>query len=208
MRATWIVAAGGGALLFFLGTLCGRSATAKDGDAVRLPEVVAAFVHDTAAGGTFVLEATADGTVVNHEASVPLSAVPKALVEAADRHVLGGKAIAAEKEWIDGVTYWEVIKEVGGLPREILMKEDGSLAGLETVLRTDGAPKAVLEAAERAVGGDPVVVEKVTGPEAMGGTEYHVKRRVDGEVVRVSVSEDGKVGRIYRKISAEMRIPR
>jgi len=167
------------------------------------------LLRETAMGGECVIEMDGDGGIVALEAGVPLSAVPQVCRDAADKHVPGGKATGAEKEWAGGKHYWEVIKEVDGVRYEILMNPDGSLAGKESALKADAAPAAVVESAKKAVGGGELVVcEEVSGPEAAYGEDYHVKLRVEGEVLRVSVKKDGTVVRTLRKMKAEVRVPK
>jgi len=101
------------------------------------------------------------------------------------------------------------LERIDGTRYEILMNADGSLAGKETALRADAAPAAIVEAAKKAVGGGELVVcEEVSGPEAAYGESHHVKLRVQGEVLRVSVKSDGTVVRTMRKMKAEVRVPK
>jgi hypothetical protein len=167
------------------------------------------LLRETETGNECVIEMDGDGGVIAVEAGVPLTAVPQVCRDAADKNVPGGKATGAEKEWAGGKIYWEVIKDVDGVRYEILMNPDGSLAGKETALAAGAAPAAVVEAAKKAAGGGELVVcEEVTGPEAAYGENYHVKLRVQGEVVRVSVKKDGTVVRTMRKMKAEIRVPK
>jgi len=86
---------------------------------------------------------------------------------------------------------------------------DGTVVGSEMVVKPESAAKGVLEASEKAApGSELVAVERVTGPEALGGAEWHVKRRLNGEVLRISVLDDGSIGRVYRKIVGETKVPR
>jgi hypothetical protein len=171
-----------------------------------MPKDVVRLLGETTPGGECMIELDASGAIVAAKASVPLSAVPAPCVEAADRHVPGGKAVGAERASSAGRRYWVVAKEVDGLRHEIIMNEDGSLAGLESALKPGECPQAVVDAAQAAVGGgDLVATEKVSGPEAVVGEDFHVKIRVQGEVLRVSVKADGKVLRVLRKMKAEVR---
>ena len=52
------------------------------------------------------------------------------------------------------------------------------------------------------------MAERVSGPEAAYGEDFHVKVRVAGEVLRVSVRADGTVLRVLRKMRAEIRLPK
>jgi hypothetical protein len=205
MRPIWLVAV---AVLIPLGVVAVDRASAQAARSGTSKESVD-LLRDTEMGGDCVIEMDGDGGIVALEASVPLSALPQVCRDAADKHVSGGKATGAEKEWAGGKMYWEVIKDVDGVRYEILMNPDGSLAGKETALAASAAPAAVVEAAKKAVGGGELVVcEEVTGPEAAYGEDYHVKLRMQGEVLRVSVKKDGTVVRTMRKMKAEIRIPK
>jgi len=182
---------------------------AGTGAPTGLPQDVVRLLGETSPGGECMIELDAAGSVVAVKASVPLAAVPAACVEAADRHVPGGQAVGAEKALSGGRPYWVVAKVVDGLRHEIIMNGDGSLAGLESALKSGECPKAVVDAALAAAGGGEVVAtERVSGPEAVAGEEFHVKVRAQGEVLRVSVTSDARVVRVVRKTRAEVRTER
>lgn len=188
--------------------LFGLPASAKDGE-VRLPELIVSFANDTKPGGALEMELDADGRLWGLEAEIPLDQVPPACLAQAEKVVPGGTSVGAEKEWADGSTYYEVVREKDGVRFEILMKADGTVVGGEEALKPGAAPEAVLKAADAAVpGGTLVVAEKVSGVEARGSDEFHIKKMVDGEVQRISVTPDGKVVRVLRKMKAEVRVPR
>jgi hypothetical protein len=182
---------------------------AKD-EGPPLPAPVLELLKATKTGGEFALEVDASGRIVALEAEIPVSALPKAAIDAAAAAFPGSKAVGAEREWIAGAAYWEVVLDLGGKRVEFLVREDGTEGGREEVIAAADVPKAIRDAADRAVpGGTLEVVEKVSGAEAGGrGTEYHVKKRVDGELQRISVAPDGTVPLVLRKIRAEMKIPR
>ncbi len=188
--------------------VAGLPASAKD--AGKLPPDVVSLMNGTRVGGEFAVEVDASGNVTWIEAGIAVDDVPKVCRDAADKEVPEGKAVDGEKEWIDGTVYWEVVKEVDGRRHEVLMKEDGTVVGHEEELAEADWPKDVVAAADKAVpDGKIVIIEKVQGLEAGGPPEYHVKKEIDGEQQRISVSMEGaKVGRILRKINAEFRVPR
>jgi len=169
---------------------------------------IASLAQDTKMGGELAFEIDENGKIIGMDAEVDPSMVPQVCREAADRHYPGGRVTGAEKEWNGGKIYWEVVKDINGQRVEILMNKDGSLAGHEMALRTNEVPADVVAAARAAVpNGRLVVVERVTGPEAKKGEEYHVKMDVSGEQLRVGVG-GGKVIRVVRKIKADFRVPR
>lgn len=203
-KAMWIgglaVAAGAAALAVPAG--------ARPCCTVCVPSVITSMAAETKPGGEFSMEVDACGRLWRLEAEVDPSALPPACLAAAEKAVPGGKVLHTFKDWIEGVTYFEVVKEVDGLRREVLMLPDGRVVGGEDVLPSGQAPAGALEAAAKAVGGGEVqAVEAIRGPEALGRTETHVKTLVNGEVLRVSVLPDGRTGRVVRKIHAEVKVP-
>jgi hypothetical protein len=202
--ASWVVVVG---VVSVVAVVVGPRVAAKE-DPVRLPAVILEFANATVPGGSFELEVDADGTVYGIEAEIPLDQVPQACRDHAEKLVPGGTSVGAEREWAAGEVYHEVLREKDGVRHEILMKDDGTVVGTEESL-PQGAPAAVLKAVEAAFPGSRLVVaEKVTGVEARGADEFHVKVEIDGEVQRVSVSPEGKVLRVLRKMKAEVRVPR
>jgi hypothetical protein len=174
----------------------------------RVPKEIASLAQDTKMGGELAFEIDADGRIIGMDAEVDPSTVPEVCRKAADKHYPGGRVTGAEKEWNDGKLYWEVVKDINGQRVEILMNADGSLAGHEMALRKNEYPPEVVAAARAAVpNGRLDAVERVTGPEAKLGEEYHVKIDVGGEQLRVGVG-GGKVVRIVRKIHADFRVPK
>jgi hypothetical protein len=175
----------------------------------RVPTDLVALAQQTKRGGLFMIEVDGSGLVTGAACDVDVATLPKECVAAADQAAPGGRTVGAEKEWIDGVTYYEVVKEFDGRSTEILLTADGKVAGREDELDLAKAPKDVVAAANAAFPqGEVVAVEKVVGPEALGGTEHHVKKKIDGEVLRISVLPDLKIGRVLRKIRAEFKAPR
>jgi hypothetical protein len=173
----------------------------------RVPKSIAMLAQDTKPGGDLAFEIDESGKIIGMDAEVDPSTVPLVCREAADQHYPGGRVIGAEKEWNAGKLYWEIVKDINGQRFEILMKPDGSLAGHEEALRRNDVPADVIAVAKDAVpNGRVIVVERVTGPEAKMGEEFHVKMQVGAEVLRVGVG-GGKVVRIVRKIRADFRVP-
>jgi hypothetical protein len=166
------------------------------------------LARQTRTGGEFVIEVAEDGQVINADAQVELSSVPKAILEAAERE-LPGPAVDAEREIAIGVRYWEIEKKVDGRTIELMIDDAGKLLGKEEELAKANWPEAIVKAANQAVPeGQITTVEWVTGPEALGGTEYHVKKDLGKEILRISVLKDGTVTRYVRKIRGEFKPPR
>lgn len=163
----------------------------------------------TRLGGEYVVEYDASGKVLATSSEIPLSAVPFACIQGADKAFPGGMAMTAYRLETGGKSYVTVVKRSGDRKVELMMNADGSVAGMENPLAPAEWPANVVAAAGKAVpGGQVVAVEKVSGPEAAAGEEYHAKVLVDGEQLRVGIAKDGKVVRVVRKIRAEVRAPR
>jgi len=187
------------ALLLVGGCMGGGSHVSKD---------VVDLSRETRRGGEFVIEVDEKGNVINADAQVEISRVPKYVIEAADREVQGS-VVTAEHEIAGKMHYWEVEKKVQGRSIFLMVAEDGKIVGKEEELPQSGWPKHIVDAANKAVPAGVIrTIELVTGPEALGGTEYHVKKDFGGEVLRISVLEDGKVTREVRKIRGEFKPPR
>lgn len=167
------------------------------------------LAQETRMGGEFVLEVEQNGSVVGAEAEISPSDVPQACRDAAQTHAPGGQVTGAEKEVVKGKTYYELRLMVRGRRVEVMMKPDGTQVGREEELAPSDVPAGIVDAARSAVpDGTLVVVERVSGPEALVGESFHVKLRVHDEIQRVSVTQDGKVVKILRKIKAEVKVPR
>lgn len=209
MRISSLLVAGGAVLLAGVGLLWERPASAKDAETLKVGQAVLDFAKGTMAGGEFGMEIAADGSLGRLESQVALDGVPKPCLDAAAKHAGDGTAVRADKQWVAGDVYWQVTHDVGGLRHETLMKPDGTVVGSEVATKPADCAKGILDASERAApGSELVAVERVTGPEALGGAEWHVKRKLGGEVLRISVLDDGSIGRVYRKIPSELKILR
>jgi len=166
------------------------------------------LARQTRTGGEFVIEVAEDGQVINADAQVEMSSVPKAILEAAERE-LPGPAVDAEREIAIGVRYWEIEKKMNGRTIELMIDDAGKLLGKEEELAKANWPEAIVKAVNQAVPeGQITTIELVTGPEALGGTEYHVKKDLGKEILRISVLKDGTVTRYVRKIRGEFKPPR
>ena len=177
--------------------------------ATGLPRDVVDLARETKPGGSFFVEFDADGTVLGADAEVAVERLPPALVAAANAEFPGGEVIGAEKEWFDGRRVWEVVKRIDGRTWEIPVGDAGQILGGEETLAESAWPAGIRETALSAAGGGTVnAVERVWGPEAHAGESYHVKIERDGDSLRVGVAEDGRVVRVVRRISGQVRVPR
>lgn len=167
------------------------------------------LAQETKLGGIVVIESDANGKVLNADCVIDTARLPKAVVAAAEKE-LPGPIDYAEREVAMDQKYWEVVKKVDGRDVALVFDDAGKLVGKEEELPTSKWPSPAVAAANGAVpGGKVVMVEFVWGPEALGGREWHVKKDIDGEVVRISVLEkDLQVTRVLRKIRAEFKAPK
>lgn len=202
-----------GAALVLLGAASGaalktRTAAPSPAAAPVLPAEVVALAAEAKVGGLMTLEIGAGGRIVCYSAQVDLSAVPLACLETARTAVPGGRIVSAEKQVVNGVTYYEIEEDDDDLRVELLLTPDGRLAGREDELVAGTAPARVLAAANAAVPeGTLAAVELVQGPETLGGLEYHVKKDVGGEILRIRITDRGAV-EVLRKLRTELRLPR
>jgi len=163
------------------------------------------LARQTRTENEFVIKVAENGQMINADAQVEMSSVPKAILEAAERE-LPGPAVDAEREIAIGVRYWEIEKKVDGRTIELMIDDAGKLLGKEEELAKANWPEAIVKAVNQAVPeGQITTIELVTGPEALGGTEYHVKKDLGKEILRISVLKDGTVTRYVRKIRGEFK---
>jgi len=166
------------------------------------------LARETKQGGHFVIEVDEDGRVIDADTEIEIASVPKAVMDAAEKEVPGA-VVSAEKEIALGRHYWEVEKKVDGRSIQIMLDDDARIVGKEVELAPKDWPERIVAAANSAVpAGKITTVELVTGPEALGATEYHVKKDLGAEILRISVLPDGKVSRFVRKIHGEFKPPR
>jgi hypothetical protein len=174
---------------------------------VIAPEVVS-LLRETALGHDALIETDAAGRIVEYSAGIDPTTVPRVCLDAVELAAPGGRIVVAQKQVTRGDFYYEVEKEIEGLRFELLFRPDGTLAGREDEIPIAAAPGPVLDAAnELFPHGDVCAVERVVGPETLGGREYHVKKLFAGEVVRIRVTEQG-AAEVLRRLAGEIRVIR
>lgn len=175
----------------------------------RIPSEVLEALRATTPGGESHIEFASDGRVVEAGGAVALDAVPADCRAAVDAKFPGGRQTHAERVVIGKTRLWLIAKQVEGRSLEVLVAEGGNVVGGEESLARQDWPAAVVDAARSAVPGASLErVERVWGLEARGGEDYHVKLVDRGESVRVGVSDDGRVVRVVRRLSGQVRVPR
>ena len=201
-----LVAAFGVGVLVATWCFLGR-APADSARALNIPTPIVALAQQTKVGGAFMVEVDAQGRVSAYSAEIELAQVPAVCMVAANQAAPGGQLVSAERQVIGGKPYYEVEKNINGLRLELLVDDDGDVAGREEEILETAAPASVLEAANGLMpAGKVVAVEHVTGPETLGGPEHHVKKLIAGEIVRIRVTEAGAVEEL-RKLKMEMKVP-
>lgn len=156
--------------------------------------------------GKIEAQIDAKGRIVDLEFHVPPTELPAAVVEAADRVIGEGPVLDAEREFVDGVAYWEVVKRVGGKEVEVLFDAAGRPRSWEIEIDPGEAPPNVLAAAEAAAPGARRKVEKILGA-ARELVAYHVKTAGEQGRYKVEVSPRGEVVAVWREVDAEIEVP-
>lgn len=170
-------------------------------------------LYDIAAeDGMIELELERDGTILEMEADIPVSALPDVVREAAMKKAPGARITGAEREFNAKGAAWEVKLNHEGRDWEFVIDDEGSILEVEKELRRSEAPQAVLAAAKGAVtGGVFRSVEEIKKYCHDGGeayeTEYHVKKMIAGVSYKIVLDPSGNVKRKVREHKAEIEIP-
>lgn len=168
---------------------------------------VLALAQETRVGGSCVVEADAEGRVVDAVTEIDPGTLPAAVTAAADRE-LPGPVLGAWRGIGQGERFWQVDKRIEDRGATLVFDDAGKLIGKREELPRSNWPKSILDAAERAVAGKPMTVMFAYGPFARGDREYQVDKDVGGEQVRISIREDGRIGRVLRQIRMTLQVPR
>ena len=134
-------------------------------------------------------------------------AVPEAVRKAMDELHPGGPFIGAEKEFENGVLYYELTREVDGFEVEAMFTPSGSLHSEEIAVAADTVPDVVKAGVSAAYPGGTVKVwEEIRGSKREL-KEYHVKLTDGGLNYKVVVTLGGTVARAVREVPAEVEVP-
>ncbi|RKY19989.1 MAG: hypothetical protein DRQ55_09130 [Planctomycetota bacterium] len=133
--------------------------------------------------------------------------VPAAVHAAMDALFPSGPIVGAEKEWNDGILYWELSREVDGYEIEAMFLPDGTLHQLEIGVDPTFVPDAVRTTAAQAVAGAvPDKWEEIRdGARVL--TEYHVKLSRADDRFKVVIAIDGALMAVFREVPAELELP-
>lgn len=161
---------------------------------------------DALAAQSIEVQVDGSGAVREIEYHILPEEVPAAVHAAMDRLHPGGRATAAEKEYVDGRLHWELTKTVDGLEIEAMFLPDGTLHSEEVQVREGSVPSAVRSAARGLAGFSPTAWEEIRDG-ARDLVEYHVKGTRAGQKLKVSFAPDGAHLRTVREIEAEIEVP-
>lgn len=162
-----------------------------------------------AAASAIKLEVTVDrgGRPQETEFHVDPATVPEAVRAAMDAKHPGGAYIGAEKEWNDGILYYELAREVGGYEVEAMFRPDGTLFEEEIQIPTDDVPEAVRAAVAKGWPAGSVKAWEMIRNASGAITEYHVKLADEARALKIVVSTSGRLVRGYREVPAEIEVP-
>jgi len=155
--------------------------------------------------GLIEMELDRDGTLREIEVDVPLTALPRAVLDAAAKAFPGARFTGAEREVQQGVRGWEVKFELDGLGGEVVTDDAGNVRETERELREADVPRAVLTASALAIPDSVLVSAELI----QQGDErsYHVKRLRSGASYKIVLTPEGEVLRKVREARAEIEIP-
>jgi len=147
-----------------------------------------------------------DGRLVEVEYHLAPDRVPANVREAMDALHPGGRATAAEKEYVGSTLYWEVTKEIEGREVEALFLPDGTLHSEEVEVAAAGVPSAVQDAVRARLAGEVTKWEEIRDGERRL-VEYHAKVTVADARYKLMVSAEGAVRAVVREVPAEIEVP-
>ncbi|MHC4407491.1 MAG: hypothetical protein ACYS0E_14025 [Planctomycetota bacterium] len=171
----------------------------------KLPGVVIEMYDRAKPDGTIEIEAERSGAIVEIEADILISDVPKSIRDAAMKELPGGQITGAEYEVVGKSRTYEVKMRKGGVNYEYVYDKDANMLESEKEIRVQDTPKGVVEAAIASIPGSKFKsVEIITKD---GKDVYHVKSTRKGGTYKVIVSPEAKVLRRVREQRAEIEIP-
>jgi len=186
--------------------LC-AGATACQADSVgRVPLELIELYDMADEHGSIEIELSRDGRILELEADVPISSLPRVVTEAALARLPGAKITGAERELQVRGRFWEVKLVHQKREWELIVDDKGVIHETERELSQAETPRIVLTVAERVV--PHSIFKSVEIIEyADGRAEYHVKRRRQGTSYKIVLNADGGVIRKVREHRAEIEIP-
>jgi hypothetical protein len=155
--------------------------------------------------GLMELELDRDGTLREIEVDVPLTSLPRHVLDAASKAFPEAKFVGAEREVQGDVRGWEVKFELDGLGGEVVVDEEGNVRETEREVPEAKVPEAVLTASAAAIPDSKLTSAEMI--ERAGDLSYHIKRERNGASYKIVLTPDGKVLRKVREARAEIEIP-
>lgn len=147
-----------------------------------------------------------EGRPVEIEYHITPDQAPAAVRAAMDKLHPGGRAVAGEKETVDGTLYWELSKEVDGLDVEAMFLPDGTLHSEEVEVRAASVPAAVRAAATARFGAELGTWEEIRDGDRKL-VEYHAKGTKGGKNYKLRLGLDGAFLGMVREVPAEIEVP-
>lgn len=180
-------------------------AACASSDEWRAPAVLVELYDIADPAGLIEMELDRDGTLREIEADVPLTALPRPVLDAAAKTFPGARFTGAEREVQGEVRGWEVKFELDGLGGEVVTDDAGNVRETERELREADVPPAVLAASAAAITDSALTSTEVV---VQGEVRtYHVKRTRNGASYKIVLSPEGEVVRKVREARAEIEIP-
>lgn len=126
------------------------------------------------------------------EEKIPLSKVPKAVIDAFKGKFPEAKINTAIKEEEDGKTVYEIESTLNGLAVDCVLKPDGEFVEIEKQIKADALPAAVADALKtKYPNATWSKIEEVTKGDKVS---YEVVvKKADGKSVGVALDTTGKV---------------
>ena len=148
-----------------------------------------------------------DGYPAEIEYHIDPAKVPENIRAAMDGLHPGGPFTDAEREWTDGVMYYELSRVVGGREVEAMFSLDAVLFSEEIEVRREQVPDAVHEALA-----DRYPVARINKYEEIRDAsrtvvEYHVKLNDGGKKYKVALSLEGAIIGVWTETPAEIELP-
>lgn len=180
-------------------------AACSNTDGWKAPAVLVELYDMGDPAGLIEMELDRDGTLREIETDVPLTALPRPVLEAAAKAFPGARVTGAEREVQGDVRGWEVKFELDGLGGEVVTDDAGNVRETERELREADVPSAVLTASALAIPDSMLVSTELI----QQGSErsYHVKRQRSGASYKIVLTPEGEVVRKVREARAEIEIP-
>ena len=153
------------------------------------------------------IQVDGNGRRVEIEYHLLPSQVPQAVRDAMDALHPGEAFSAAEKEWNDGVLYYELTRVVGGFEIEALFTPAGVLFSEEIQVAASSVPQAIRDAVTAGWPDGAVKAWEEIRDARRALVEYHVKLDDGDRQLKVIVSLEGHVSAVFREMDAEIEVP-